>query len=190
MHFARICKIPTSYAKLWTAVQFQLFHEGLKFPSCTLLGERKAKPLGSLVKSVNFLCLSVHVTSKDSAVWCLINLLWTCLKWVCPDSSDSKQKIITPKWSEYVWVWPKLANIFLKWHLQQRMKYSILIISLSITHFYAECCGEGMKREKKKNQAAQQFEGLSSSLRHRGCNLCITDATVIIWLTSCHQLNY
>lgn len=40
--------------------------------------------------------------------------------------------------------------------LQQHLKYSILIISPSITHFYAECCGGGnRKEEKKKNEAAQ-----------------------------------
>lgn len=48
----------------------------------------------------------------------------------------------------------------------------------------------GREWKGKKNSAAPRFGGLSSSLRHRGCNLCNTYATVIIWLTSCHQLNY
>lgn len=137
----------------------------------------KPKPLESLVKNINFLFVRhiqrflffwvSHLSAVDT-----------------PEVSLSRFQRLKAKFSlSKGWNMsefdPNLRTFFSKWHLQQHMKYSILIISPSITHFYAECCGEGVKR--KANEAARRFGRLSSSLRHRGGgNLCITYATVII----------
>lgn len=145
MHFASIIKISTSYSGLqYSFTSFTRSWNSL----VVLLGGAWSRNLCLVLSKASISCSSVHVTSKDFASF---GATFICCEDACSRSAQvafTKSKI-TPKLSEYVWVWPKLANIFLKWHLQQRMKYGILIISPSITHFYAECCGEGMKGKKE-----------------------------------------